>query len=85
MTTSVRIVCTGNTEGDEITIRAGWGKAAHVSDPAVLARGEVSRLYAASGGAGVLWLRIEGTHGDGRALGEVDVRTRWLGPGQDAG
>ena len=75
MTASVRIVCTGNTEGDEVTVAAGWGKPEQVAGQGeVLRRGDVSRPFSAGSGDGAqLWLRIEGKHGDGKYLGDVGV------------
>ena len=74
MTCSIRVVCTGSTEGDEIVIHAGHGKATQVSRLGGLARGEVSQtLSAGPGEAHALWLCIEGTHGDGPYRGALDV------------
>ena len=75
MTTSIRIICDGNTEGDEVTIAKGWGKPENVgSTREVLLRGEVSDAMSVGPGDGQqLWLRIEGKHGSGRSLGPLEV------------
>ena len=76
MTTSVRVVCTGNTEGDEVTVFAGWSKPCQVPEDGGerLQRGEVSSQLTAGPRPGHdLWLRIEGKHGDGRPAAPLDV------------
>ena len=74
MTVSVRVVCVGNTEGDQVSIRHAWGKPSQLSDEKMLARGDVSaQLSCGSDDSSTLWLRIKGWHGDGAYKGEIDV------------
>ena len=77
MTTSVRIVCTGNTEGDSVSIYYGHARASHADGRAhiTLERGEVSQMLAAGPAATGqdLWIHITGIHGDGEPRGELAV------------
>ena len=71
MTVSIRIVNTGNTEGDEVAIHHMQGgdpnhPSRHPTE--TLQRGEVSGKMAASG-----FLKFVGTNGDGRYADEIDV------------
>ena len=64
MTTSVKVVCTGNTDGDEVRITRGWRSPANVGGfEQIVLRGDVSdAMSAGPGDEGALWLRIEGRH-----------------------
>ena len=77
MTCSIRIVCTGNTEGDSVSIDYGHARASHADGRAhiTLERGEVSQTLAAgpAGDGQDLWIHITGKHGDGKPMGEVAV------------
>ena len=72
MTTSIRIICDGNTEGDKVKVRFGWGKPEQIIPGSqVLERGDISERMSAGGTP--LWLRIDGEHGTGESLGDLDI------------
>ena len=72
MTTSIRIICDGNTEGDKVRVRFGWGKPEQIiPEGQALERGDISERM--SVGDTPLWLRIDGEHGTGESLGDLDV------------
>ena len=77
MTTSIRVICDGNTEGDEITLWHGRtpDTVQEAPEGQTLLRGEMSdRISVGDMRHGQdLWIHVNGMHGKGKSLGDLDI------------